>query len=189
MLTPLLSLNLNKGVYILLVVLFFVFCVLACVLLFFGIRRDRRRLLAEKYKIKELDRQGFEELLKHKYDVATDDTHFSVMLVQIDGMTDMKSSLGERQVKKITQTLRERIVRVIPHGSKICDYDEEKLAVYIEEHMDNIGLTNIAMVTISECDKPVTLLTRAKLNINVNLGIASNNEFSADAVSMLQNIE
>ncbi|MDE7084516.1 MAG: EAL domain-containing protein, partial [Clostridia bacterium] len=33
------------------------------------------------------------------------------------------------------------------------------------------------------------LLTRAKLNINVNLGIASNNEFSADAVSMLQNIE
>ncbi|MDE7257123.1 MAG: EAL domain-containing protein, partial [Clostridia bacterium] len=189
MLTPLLSLNLNKGVYILLVVLFFVFCVVACVLLFFGIRRDRRRLLAEKYKIKELDRQGFEELLKHKYDVATDDTHFSVMLVQIDGMTDMKSSLGERQVKKITQPLRERIVRVIPHGSKICDYDEEKLAVYIEEHMDNIGLTNIAMVTISECNKPVTLLTRAKLNINVNLGIASNNEFSADAVSMLQNIE
>ncbi|MCM1438705.1 MAG: GGDEF domain-containing phosphodiesterase [Roseburia sp.] len=189
MLTPLLSLNLNKGVYILLVVLFFVFCVAACVLLFFGIRRDRRRLIAEKYKIKELDRLGFEELLKHKYDVAAADTHFSVMLVQIDGLADMKSSLGERQVKKITQTLRERIVRVIPHGSKICDYDEEKLAVYIEEHMDNIGLTNVAMVTISECNKPVTLLTRAKLNINVNLGIVSNNEFSADAVSMLQNIE
>ena len=189
MLTPLLSLNLNTGVYILLVVLFFLFCVGACVFLFFGIRRDRRRLIAEKYKIKELDRSGFEELLKHKYDVATADTHFSVMLVQIDGMTDMKTSLGERQVKKITQMLRERIVRVIPHGSKICDYDDEKLAVYIEEHMDNIGLTNIAMVTISECNKPVTLLTRAKLNINVNLGIASNNEFSADAVSMLQNIE
>ncbi len=189
MITSLLNLNLNKGVYILLVILFFVFCVVASVLLFFGIRRDRRRLIAEKYKIKELDRAGFEELLKHKYDVANDDTHFSVMLVQIDGISDMKTSLGERQVKKITQMLRERIVRVIPHGSKICDYDEEKLAVYIEEHMDNKGLTNVAMVTISECNKPVTLLTRAKLNVNVNLGIASNNEFSADAVSMLQNIE
>ncbi len=189
MLTSLLNLNLNKGVYILLLVLFFAFCIVASVFLFFGIRRDRRRLIAEKYKIKELDRAGFEEMLKHKYDVATADTHFSAMLVRIDGMTDMKTSLGERQVKKITEMLRERIVRVIPHGSKICDYDEESLAVYIEEHMDNKGLTNVAMVAISECNKPVTLLTRAKLNINVNLGIASNNEFSLDATALLQNIE
>lgn len=191
MLTSLLenNLNLSNGVYILLVVLFFIFCIAACVLLFFGIKRDRNRLIAEKYKIRELDRAGFEEMLKHKYETAKEDTHFSVMLVQIDGMTDMKTSLGERQVKKITQMLRERIVRVIPHGSKICDYDEEKLAVYIEEHMDNTGLTNVATVTISECNKPVVLLTRAKLNINVNLGIASNNEFSADAVSLLQNLE
>lgn len=189
MLTSLLSLNLNTGVYVLLVVLFFALCIVGSVFLFFGIRRDRRRLIAEKYKIKELNRLGFDEMLKHKYDVATADTHFSVMLVRVDGMTDMKTSLGERQVKKITEMLRERIVRVIPHGSKICDYDEETLAVYIEEHMDNKGLTNIAMVTISECNKPVTLLTRAKLNINVNLGIASNNEFSSDAVSLMQNTE
>ena len=183
------NLNLDLGVYILLVVLFFLFCVGGSVFLFFGIRKDRNRLIAEKYKIRELDRAGFEELIKHKYDIAKEDTHFSVILIQIDGMNDMKTSLGERQVKKITQMLRERIVRVIPHGSKICDYDEERLAVYIEEHMDNIGLTNIALVAISECNKPVTLLTRAKLNINVNLGIASNNEFSPDAVSLLQNIE
>ena len=191
MITSLLDdqLNLDNGVYILLVVLFFVFCIAASVFLIFGIKRDRNRLIAEKYKIKELDRVGFEEMLKHKYEIATEDTHFSVILIQIDGMADMKTSLGERQVKKITQTLRERIVRVIPHGSKICDYDEERLAVYIEEHMDNMGLTNVALVTISECNKPVTLLTRAKLNINVNLGIASNNEFSADAVALLQNIE
>lgn len=191
MLTSLLDnqLNLDKGVYILLVVLFFLFCIGASVLLFFGIRRDRNRLIAEKYKIKELDRLGFEEMLKHKYEVARPDTHFSVMLVRIDGITDMKTSFGERQVKKIVQTLRERIVRVIPHGSKICNYDDECIAVYIEEHMDNTGLTNVALVTISECNKPVTLLTRAKLDINVNLGIASNNEFSPDATALLQNLE
>lgn len=189
MITSLLSLNLNKGVYILLLVLFFALCIVGSVFLFFGIRRDRRRLIAEKYKIKELDRLGFEEMLKHKYDIATADTHFSIMLVHIDGMTDMKTSLGERQVKKITEMLRERMLRVIPHGSKTCDYDGETLAVYIEEHMDNKGLTNIAMVTISECNKPVTLLTRAKLNINVDVGIASNNEFSTDSVALLQNAE
>lgn len=192
MLTSLLEenkLNLDLGVYILLVVLFFLFCIGASIFLFFGIRKDRNRLIAEKYKIKELDRLGFEELLKHKYEINRGDLHFSVILIQIDGMADMKLSLGERQVKKITQMLRERIMRVIPRGSKVCDYDDECLAVYIEEHMDNTGLTNIATVTISECNKPVTLLTRAKLNINVNLGIASNNEFSADAVALLQNIE
>lgn len=183
------TLNLNNGVYILLVVLFFLFCIGASVFLFFGIRKDRNRLIAEKYKIKELDRLGFEEMLKHKYETANADTHFSVMLVQIDGIEDMRASLGERQVKKLTQTLRERIVRVIPHGSKICDYNGECLAVYIEEHMDNIGLTNIATVTISECNKPLTLLTRAKLNVNINLGIVSNNEFSKDSVALLQNLE
>lgn len=189
MLNSLLELNLDPGVYILLVVLFFLFCVGASVLLFFGIRRDRNRLIAEKYKIKELDRAGFEEMLKHKYETVKEDTHFSVMLVQIDGISEMTASLGERQVKKITQTLRERLVRVIPHGSKICNYSEDGLAVYIEEHMDNKGLTNVATVALSECNKPVVLLTRAKLNINVNIGIASNNEFSADAVSLLQNTE
>lgn len=189
MLPSLLDLNLDTGVYILIVALFFVFCIGAVVLLIFGIKRDRNRLIAEKYKIRELDRLGFEEMLKHKYEIARDNLHFSVMLIQIDGMEDMKTSLGERQVKRITQTLRERIIRVIPHGSKICDYDEERLAVYIEEHMDNIGLTNVATVTISECNKPVTLLTRAKLLINVNIGIASNNEFSPDANALLQNLE
>lgn len=189
MLPSLLDLNLDTGVYILIVVLFFVFCIGAIIFLIFGIKRDRNRLIAEKYKIREFDRIGFEEMLKHKYEIAHDNLHFSIMLIQIDGMEDMKTSLGERQVKKITQTLRERIIRVIPHGSKICDYDEERLAVYIEEYMDNIGLTNVATVTISECNKPVTLLTRAKLLINVNIGIASNNEFSPDANTLLQNTE
>lgn len=187
--TSLLDLNLDLGVYILIVSLFFVFCLVAVFFLILGIKRDRNRLIAEKYKIKELDRLGFEDMLKHKYEIAREDTHFTVMLIQIDGMADMKTSLGERQVKKITQMLRERLMRVIPHGSKICDYDEDKLAVYIEEHLDNIAITNIATVTLSECNKPVVLLTRAKLNINVNIGIASLNDFSPDAVSLLQNTE
>lgn len=188
MLTSLLDkLNLDTGVYILLVVLFFVLCVVASVFLVLGIKKDRNRLIAEKYKIRELDRTGLEEMLKHKYEIARDDLHFTLMLVQIDGMSDMKTSLGERQVKKICTTLRERIVRVIPHGSKICDFDEETLGVYIEENMDNVGLTNVANVMISECNRSVTLLTRAKLDVNVNIGIASNNEFSADSVSLMQN--
>lgn len=182
------SLNLDTGVSIFLVAMFFV---LACVAIFFlirGIKKDRNRLIAEKYKIKQLDRIGFEEMVKHKYEIADEDTHFAVMLVSVDGVEGIKTSLGERQFKKIMETLKERIIRVIPHGSKICDFDEGQMVVFIEEHMDAKGMTNVAMVAISECNKPITLITRAKLNLNVNVGFAENNEFSADSVSLLQNV-
>lgn len=183
------ALNLDTGVYILLVVLFFVLCCVAIVFLIIGIKRDRNRLIAEKFKIKELDRLGLEELIKHKYEIATDDTYFYLMLVQFDGLEDLKTTLGERQVKKIISTMRERIIRVIPHGSKICTYAESCVAVFMQEQMDNIGLTNVAVTAISECNKPVTLLTRTKLYVNVNVGVAGNNEFSSDAVSLMQNTE
>jgi len=183
------TLNLDTGVYILLVIFAFLLFVGISIFLVFRIRRDRNRLIAEKYKIKELDRFGFEELLRHKYEIANEDTHFSVFLIRIDGVEELKTSLGERQVKKIILTLRERIIRVIPHGSKICDFAEDELAIYIEENMDNLGLTNVALVTISECNKPIMLLTRTKIQMNINIGIAGNNEISRDATSLLQNLE
>ena len=183
------SLNLDTGVYILLVALFAVFCIVATVFLILGIKRDRNRIIAEKFKIRQLDRLGFEEMIKHKYDIARDDTHFTVMLLRIDGYENLKSSLGERQAIKIRQQIKDRLVRVIPHGSKICDYDEDSIAMFIEEHMDNKGITTLAGFAITECNKTITLLTRAKLVVNVNIGIVSNNEFSPDAVNMLQNLE
>lgn len=183
------QLNLDTGVYILIVALaFVVFCV-SIFFLILGIKRDRNRLIAEKYKIKELDRSGFEEMLKHKYDIAKPDTHFTVMLVQINELDELKTSLGERQVKKIALTLRERILTVIPHGSRVCDYDDIRLAIFIEEHMDNKGMSNVALSIITECNRPVVLLTRTKMTINVNVGIASNNEFCPDAKTLLQNAE
>ena len=183
------DLKLDAGVYILLVALFFVVCCVSIFFLILGIKRDRSRLKAEKYKIKELDRSGFEDMVRHKYDVAKPDTHFTVMLVQINGLEELKVSLGERQVKKIALTLRERILTVIPHGSRVCDYDDIRLAIFIEEHMDNKGISNVALSIISECNRPVVLLTRTKMTINVNVGIASNNDFCPDAKTLLQNAE
>lgn len=183
------QLNLDPAVYYLIVGLFFVLCCVAVFFLIIGIKRDRNRFVAEKYKIKEFDRIGFEDMLRHKYEIAKPDTHFSVMLVQVDGLDELKTSLGERQVKKIITTLRERIMSVIPHGSKICDYDDIRLAVFIEEYMDNKGVSNIALSVITECNRPVVLLTRTKMTINVNVGIASNNEFCPDSKTLLQNVE
>lgn len=183
------QLNLDPGVYYLIVGLFFVLCCVAVFFLIIGIKRDRNRLIAEKYKIKEFDRISFEDMLKHRYETAKADTHFTVVIVQINGLAELKTTLGERQVKKITLTLRQRIMTVIPQGSKICDYDDIRLAVFIDEQIDNVGASNVALSIITECNRPVVLLTRTKMTINVNVGIASNNEFSPDSKTLMQNAE
>jgi EAL domain-containing protein (putative c-di-GMP-specific phosphodiesterase class I)/GGDEF domain-containing protein len=189
MVKSLLDLNLQPGVAIFLVVLVVVLCIVAIFFLYLGIKRDRNRLIAEKFKIKELDRQGFEEMVEHKYSTADENTHFTAFLLNIEDSANLKTSLGERQFKHIIQTIRERLVRVIPHGSKICEVDEGKIVLFVEEDMDNVGITNVAAMCITECNKPITLITRVKLNVNINIGIASNNEFSSDAEQLWQNLQ
>ncbi len=183
------SLNLDTGVYIFLTVLFFLLCVGVSVLCVFRIRHDRRIIRNEKFKIKELDRLGFEQLLKHKYEIAGDKLFFSVMLIGVEQVEKLKLSLGEKQTEKIIGLLRDRIIRVIPRGSKMCDYDEGRLAIYMEDDFDNTSLSNIALVILSECAKPIMLFTRTKLQVNINIGVVCKNEISPDAVSLLQNIE
>ncbi len=183
------QLNLDTSVYILLLV---VFLAISCVAIFFlirGIKRDRNRLIAEKYKIAQLDRIGLEDMLKHKYEIANEDTHFCVLLLQVHEVEKMKLSLGQKQVEKIFAVLKERLTRVIPRGSKICDYAPDMLAIYMEEDLDNIGLQTVATVCITECNKPVTLISRAKMTLAVNVGILAYNEFSPDAMSFVQNME
>jgi EAL domain-containing protein (putative c-di-GMP-specific phosphodiesterase class I)/GGDEF domain-containing protein len=154
-----------------------------------GIKRDKNRLIAEKYKINELDRQTYDEMLKHKYATADEDTHFVGMLLRVNDADNIKNSIGERQYKYLITTLHDRLIRVIPHGSKICEYDDGRYIIFVEENLDNVAITNVATMCIQECNKPVTLITRMKINVNINIGVAANNEFSPDADIFMQNVE
>jgi GGDEF domain-containing protein len=184
----LLDLNLQPGVAIFLVVLFVVLSLVAIYFLIRGIRRDRNRTLADKFKIKKLDRDSFNEMIKRKYTMADESTHFLVIFLSIEGAEDLKTSLGERQYAHTLETLSERLIRVIPHGSKLCEYGDGILAVFIEEEMDNISTTNICTMCITECNKPITLLAHAKFVVNINIGVADNNQFSPSAEQLLINV-
>ena len=187
MIYSLLELNLQPGVAVFLVILFFIICLAAIYFLYRGIRKDKARFLAEKYKINELDGAVFEQMIAHAYSIADDDTHFSVMLVNIDDLAAVSVSIGEKQVKRVMMTVKERLIRAIPHGSKISCGDGQFM-VFIPEDLDHLAMTNIATITIKELTKPITLISRAKIALSVNIGIAANNEFSADAVELLQNV-
>lgn len=185
----LLELNLQPGVAIFLVILVTVIFVVATFFLILGIRNERNRTIAEKYRIKELDHTTFNQMVAHAYSIADEDTHFTVMLLKITESEKLKSTLGEKQFNRILSTVKERLIHVIPHGSKICTYDGDRIAVFIEEDMDAKGITNLATMSIEEAKKPVVLLTRAKIQLHVNAGLASNDEFSKTADELLQNIE
>ncbi len=185
----LLELNLQPGVEIFLVVLFLIVCIVGIFFLVRGIRKDRNRILAEKYEINELDSAVFTQMLAHAYSIADEDTHFAVMLLRINDEATLRASIGEKQMKRVMYTVKERLIRVIPHGSKICRHEADQFIVFIPEDLDGIAMTDIATVAIKEVTKPVSLISRAKITLNVNVGFAVNNEFSTDSVDLLQNVQ
>lgn len=185
----LLQLNLQPGVEIFLVILFFILCAVAIFFLVRGIRKDRNRYIAEKYNINELDSAVFTQMLAHAYSIADEDTHFAVMLIRVNDEATLCASIGEKQMKRVMSTIKERLIRAIPHGSKLCLYDADQFIVFIPEDLDGLAMTNIATITIKEVIKPIALISRAKINITVNVGFAANNEFSTDAADLLQNVQ
>lgn len=184
-----LLLNLQPGVEIFLVILVFVVCAAAIFFLIRGIRKDRSRLIAEKYKINELDSAMFTQMLAHAYSRADENTHFAVMLIRVNDENNLRLSIGERQMKRVMSTVRERLIRAVPHGSKLCSYESDQYTVFIPEELDSVAMTDIATIAINELIKPVALISRAKINISVNVGIAANNEFSPDSAELLQNVQ
>lgn len=185
----LLEINLQPGVAVFLLIIVTALFVVATFFLLRAIKKERRRLLVEKYSIKELDRDLFNQMLAHEYSVKDEDHRFTVLMFKIADSEKLKTSLGEKQFARIVATVKERLLHSIPHGSKICTYDTDRIAVFIEEDMDSVGLTNVATMSINEAKKPVTLLSRARIEIHVNAGIASNDEFNRSADELMQNIE
>ncbi len=185
----LLELNLQPGVEIFLVILVTLLCAALVYFLIRGIKKDRNRFIAEKYNINELNSTLFNQMVAHAYSIADDDTQFSVLLLRVNDSQNMRTSLGERQFKRIMETVKERLIRVIPHGSKICDYDIDRIIVFIGEALDPVTISNIGTMAVNEVIKPISLISRAKTTITVNVAIASRNEFSKDASELMQNVE
>ncbi len=185
----LLELNLQPGVEIFLVILVTILCGVLVFFLIRGIKKDRNRFIAEKYNINELNSTLFKQMIAHAYSIADEDTEFSVLLLRVNDAENLKTSLGERQFKHIMGTVKERLIRVIPHGSKICNYDEDRIMVFIGEGLDPVTISNLGTMSVNEVIKPIALISRAKTTITVNVAIATKNEFSKDATELMQNVE
>jgi len=188
MLTQLLAMKL--GIKIMIFVLVLLAAVGMIYLLYRGIRRDRRRFIASKQGSVEVGRKVFDALLQKKFSTADENTHFSVVLIEMSDVKSLEQEHGERQYVNVLVTLRSRFGSIFPRGSKICVYDTDKIAVYFEGQPERKTLEEDCSRCISEGRKPIKLAKKHTITVDLNVGSAYYDpKISADQAHFLRNLE
>ncbi len=162
--------QMKPGVQTFLSVFFVViFCALA-VFLFFRIRWERNRYIAEKLKTENVGKQGFDEMIARRFRTAKKNTHFTVMFVRMLESTDLLRSLGDKQYRAVMNELQERFFAVLPKGTKISVYENDLFAIYFEGDLDRKAVSDLAAFCLAEGGKPITLVTKIKVTVKLIIG-------------------
>lgn len=183
------SLLAADGVDILFTVLVPLLAAGAIVFLFFSIRKERTRYINSKLRKGELDKESFDEFLKKTFISANKNTHFSVFCIEINDAKPLIEAFGEKQYRNAVGALEERFLKLFPRGSRICVYEHDTVMVYIEEDLDKKDLSDLASFCLVEGHKPIHMLTRVKVEFDLNIGVCSYNAFSADYDTFRQNLD
>ncbi|MBQ9486042.1 MAG: GGDEF domain-containing protein [Clostridia bacterium] len=164
--------GMQPGVALLLTIIFILVAFTAVFFLYRGVRRERNRYISEKLKVKAMNKSAFDEMLTRKFRVAKKSTHFAVMLIKVLGGRDLYKSLGEKQYAAMITELQERFYAILPKGVKICPYEEDTFAIFMEEDLDVKAVSDLASFCLMEGKKPIVLVTKVKIAVELNVGIA-----------------
>jgi len=181
--------NVDQGVAIMFTIIFVLVAGAAIFFLQRGIRKERNRYMAEKLDVGEMDRAGFDDMMTRRFATATKNTYFSVMFIEINEAKDLKESFGEKQYQFILDTLIKRFYKVLPKSTKICLYDYDLIAAVINEDLDRKPLSDLSSFCIIEGHRAITLVTRVQIEVDISIGVASYNAFSATYEQFRQNLE
>lgn len=181
--------EMQTGVAVLIGALTLLCCMAAIFFLFRGVKKERNRYASEKLKVGEFDKTSFDELLARLFRAPSKNTHFSVMYFEIHDATGIKETYGEKQYEAIISTLTERLYGVLPESTKICVYQSDLLAAIIEENLDKKALSDLSEFCLTECHKPIRLITRINVETDINIGATSYNAFSANFDQFRANLE
>lgn len=184
----LLEVHLQPGVAIFLTILIMLLAGVAVFFLYRGVRKDRARYVNGKLKNGTLTKEGFDEFLKKRFASANKNTHFTVFYIEINDAKALIDSFGEKQYLNAKAALEDRFYKLFPRGSRICNYEYDAFAVLCEEDLDKKEASDIASFCLLEGHKPIGLITRVRLELDLNIGVCSYNAFSADFEAFKQNL-
>ena len=161
----------------------------AIYLLYLGIVRDTRRLKIAKRGISEVEKKTFTDLLRKKFASANEKTHFAVVFVELNDAKRLKEEFGDKGYADIMLTLQMRIGRAFPHGAKICVYETDVFAVYVDGEQDEKSLGEFCARCLTEARKPIRLSKKNTLIADVNVGASSYNAFDGTPAQYLLNLD
>ena len=164
--------GISEGVAVLLSIVFLLISCALLVLLFFGIRRERNRYIAEKLKANSVGKPKFDELLARKLKNAGKKTHFTVMLFKVLDGKDLLRSLGEKQYHAVLAELQERFYAVLPKSATVSIYEEDQLAAFFEGDLDRKAVSDLCAFCLAEGGKQIMLVTKIKVSVELIVGAA-----------------
>lgn len=179
----------NSGVAILLTILVPLIAAGVGVFLFFRIRRERGRFISGKYNKNTLDKDGFDEFLKKNFAAANKNTHFTVFYIEINDVKPLIEAFGEKQYQSAEAALEDRFYKIFPRGSRFCHYEYDTIMVFTEEDMAQKELSDLCAFCLLEGHKTIHMMSRIKLELDLNIGVCSYNAFSADYETFRQNLD
>lgn len=180
---------LNTGVAIFFCVLFILAAPIAIYFLYRGIRKDRVKFRESKLVGTELSKENMDEIVRRRFAGATSRTHFSLFWVVIADAVAVKKTFGELQYKNAVRVLMARIEKIFPQGTKLCQYSYDGILILTDETLGAQELESYAKFIIAECEKTVALAANLQLDFDVNIGIASYDEFNRSYEQIWQNLE
>lgn len=166
------AVNLSPGVATLLSILFVLVFAALTVFLFFRIRRERNRFIAEKLKTNNIGKAGFDEMIARRIRVAKKTTHFTAMFIRLYKAEDLLKSLGEKQYGATMHELENRFCSVLPKGANVTIYENDLFAAYFDGDLDRKAVSDLAAFCIAEGTKPITLITKIKVDVEISIGAA-----------------
>lgn len=181
--------ELPQGVNILFLVIFILVAIAAIFFLYLGVRRERNRYIVEKLKLDEMDKTKFDTMLERRFRIAGKKTNFSMMFIEILNGPALNNSFGDKLYSTIIEKIYERIYTVVPKGAKVGMYTPNVIAVFIEEDLDEKGLSDVTTFCYNECIKPITLVTRVTVTAELAIGASLYDGEKIDATSFRENVE
>lgn len=182
----------STGLKIFLLLIFLAAVAVASFYLFLGIRRDHRRFIYARRRLKDAKREEFDGLLQERIEGEAARS-FSVIFAEYYGAKEFKEVYGENYYAWALGSIRERIASVLPKGSKVCLYEYDTYAFVIDEELSNEELSDLAAKCISKAHAPVPCGRGKKQTDIPNLIIGAEsydvNNVDMTAEEFLKNIE
>ena len=177
----------DPAVNIFLAILLITGSVFALIFLMRSIKKEKVNYIESQSK-NNFNNLYMKEFIRKKIESAVKNTAFTIIILEIYDYKSIKQNFGETQFKNILTEMSERISSLMPDGVKIAE-DDFELVIYMKNKYTLNQLDFLSKSILNESQKPFTLVGALKIDIDVNICVASFPESGKTYNELMHNLE